>query len=124
MKVSFKLDPFLKLNRQHPQFINMLLWGLEVHVDVDMSTRGQQVSEAVALELLRPGCLRWRLTSSLSKLGVSEREARATQCLATFYNADKISGLDSLHMNLESLCIISDLGNQISLANSYVTSFI
>ena len=87
-----------------------------------MSTRGQQVSEAVTLELLRPGCLRWMLTSSLSKLGVSEREARTTQYLPIFYNADKISGLDSLHMNIESLCIISDLGNQIGLANSYITS--
>lgn len=93
-------------------------------MDADMLTRGQQVREAVTLELLRPGCLRWMLTSSLSKLGVSEREARATQYLAIFYNADKISGLDSLHINLESLFLISDLGNQIGLANSYITSFI
>lgn len=48
-------------------------------MDADMLTQGQQVREAVTLELLRPGCLRWMLTSSLSKLGVSEREARATQ---------------------------------------------
>ena len=55
---------------------------------------------------------------------MSQREARATQYFAFVYSADKISGLDTLHMNLESLCIISDLGNQIGLANSDTTSFI
>lgn len=52
------------------------------------------------------------------------REKPGQHNIAIFYNADKISGLDSLHINLESLFLISDLGNQIGLANSYVTSFI
>lgn len=52
----------------------------------------------------------------------SERETRATQYLVVIYSADKISGLDSLYMNLEILCIISGLGDQIGLARSDTTS--
>lgn len=53
----------------------------------------------------------------------SEREARTTQYLAFVYSADKILGLDSLYMNLDILCIISGLGDQIGLESSDTTSF-
>lgn len=50
----------------------------------------------------------------------SEREATTTQYLEFVY---KILGLDSLYMNLDILCIISGLGDQIGLESSDTTSF-
>lgn len=73
------------------------------------------MGEAAILEVLNPGCR--------SQTWMGEKPGEQ-QYLAFVYSADKISGLDSLHMNLEILCIISGLGGQIGLAIADATSFV